>query len=142
MAKFDLYEAVTERIIAQLEAGVVPWHKPWRGSAAINYVSRKAYRGINTLLLPQGGEYLTFKQALDVGGNVRKGEKSSIVIFYKLLNSNSDSNADADADDSTTERFYSGRQGTNRTRLHVTYATEHCVECVTANRNSGRKPAA
>ena len=81
----DVYAIVTERIIKQLEKGVVPWRKPWRGNPAMNYVTRKPYRGINPMLLPYGGEYLTFLQARNLGGNVRKGEKSSMVVFFKPL---------------------------------------------------------
>ena len=58
---FNIYQAVTDRILAQLEQGVIPWRKTWRGSEPMNYVSRKQYRGINLMLLPYGGEYLTFK---------------------------------------------------------------------------------
>jgi antirestriction protein ArdC len=76
---------VTERIIAQLQAGVVPWRRPWTSDAAINYVSRKAYRGINTLLLPQGGEYLTFKQVQDLGGRIKRGSHAHLVVYFKLL---------------------------------------------------------
>ena len=74
---------VTERIIAQLQAGVAPWRRPWGADPAINYVSRKAYRGINTLLLPEGGEYLSFKQVADLGGTIKRGSKANMVIYYK-----------------------------------------------------------
>ena len=76
---------VTDRIIAQLKQGVIPWRKTWKGSVPINYVTRKPYRGINTLLLPNGGEYLTYLQAKEAGGNVKKGEKAHIIVFYKPL---------------------------------------------------------
>jgi antirestriction protein ArdC len=82
---FNIYEKVTNRIIAQLENGVIPWRKPWKGSYPINYVSRKQYHGVNLLLLPFGGEYLTFKQAKEAGGNVKKGEKSHMIVFFKML---------------------------------------------------------
>ena len=82
---FNLYEEITNRIIKQLENGVVPWRKTWQGSEPRNYVTGKVYRGINLLLLPYGGEWLTFKQALDSGGNVKKGEKSNMIIFYKTV---------------------------------------------------------
>ena len=81
----DIHERVTARILEQLEKGVIPWRKTWHGSQPINYVSRKAYRGVNLLLLPFGGEWLTFKQAKDAGGNVKKGEKSSMIVFYKMM---------------------------------------------------------
>jgi len=81
----DVHERVTEKILEQLAKGVIPWRKTWHGSLPINYVSRKAYRGINLMLLPFGGEWLTFKQAKDAGGNVKKGEKASLIVFYKML---------------------------------------------------------
>lgn len=83
----NVYELVTARIIAQLEAGTVPWRRPW--PLAANLISRKPYRGINRLLLGSCDKYqspywLTFKQALDLGGNVRKGEHGSLVVFWKI----------------------------------------------------------
>lgn len=79
----DVYGIVTEKILKALEEGTVPWQKPWIGSGrAINYVSRKPYKGINTLLLDQPGEYLTFKQCESLGGKVKKGEKSSMIVFF------------------------------------------------------------
>lgn len=85
-----VYEMVTERIIEQLEKGVIPWRKTWRGSEPINYVSRKRYNGINLMLLPFGGEWLTFKQAKDSGGTVKRGEKSSMIVFYKTMEREND----------------------------------------------------
>jgi antirestriction protein ArdC len=83
----DIYEAITERFIEQLKRGTVPWQKPWFGVQ--NIVSRKPYSGVNSLLLGstdyQSPFWLSFKQALDVGGHVRKGEKSTPVIYCKIL---------------------------------------------------------
>lgn len=79
----DVYGIVTEKILKALEEGTVPWQKPWIGSdRAINYVTRKPYKGINTLLLDQPGEYLTFKQCTTLGGKIKKGEKSSMIVFF------------------------------------------------------------
>lgn len=86
MAK-SVYEMVTDRIISQLESGVIPWQKPWTGvkSGAFNRVSKKSYSLLNQMLLKhEGGEYATFKQWQDLGGHVRKGEKSEIVVFWKI----------------------------------------------------------
>lgn len=85
MAK-SVYEMVTERIINQLEQGVIPWEKPWTGirSGAYNRVSKKSYSLLNQMLLQHKGEYATFKQWQDLGGHVRKGEKSEIVVFWKI----------------------------------------------------------
>lgn len=81
----NIYSMVTDQIIERLESGVIPWRKPWKnGGAAVNWKSQKAYRGINTLLLPPG-EYATFNQIKESGGKVKKGEKSSIVVFWKWL---------------------------------------------------------
>lgn len=75
---------VTDRIIAQLEAGVVPWRKPWNAVPARNYVTGKEYRGVNTLLL-DSGEYLTFNQVKALKGTVNKGAKTCMVVYYKQL---------------------------------------------------------
>lgn len=90
-----VYEIVTDRLVAILERGTIPWEKPWaaRGAdgafvAPTNFKSGRAYRGVNLFLLGSAGysspHWLTFKQALDLGGHVRKGEKSTPVIFWKL----------------------------------------------------------
>ena len=75
----DIYEAITGRFIEQLKRGTVPWQKPW--FAVQNIVSRKPYRGINALLLGstdyQSPFWMSFRQALDLGGHVKKGEKST-----------------------------------------------------------------
>ena len=81
----SVYEIVTNKIIDELEKGNIPWRKPWRTEGnAINQITRKAYRGINSLLL-SGGEYLTFKQITELNGKVKKGEKSHLVVFWKQL---------------------------------------------------------
>lgn len=83
----DIHAAITERFIEKLRAGCVPWQRTWQSAA--NLVSRKAYRGINALTLGSatfGSPFwLTFRQAHELGGHIRKGEKSSPVIYYKFL---------------------------------------------------------
>jgi antirestriction protein ArdC len=96
MAGINVYEIVTERILAALDNGVVPWRLPWRvsGSSGFpkNLVSGKEYRGINILLLGSQGYaspyWLTYKQAVARGGTVRKGEKSTPVVFWKVYDKN------------------------------------------------------
>lgn len=82
------YEIVTESIIKQLESGVAPWRRPWRTETPANLVSRKEYRGINIFLLAfqgYGSRYwLTYRQAQALGGNVKKGERGSKVVFWKI----------------------------------------------------------
>lgn len=82
---FDIYSAVTDRIIEQLEQGVIPWHKPWTGiqSGAISGTTGKPYSLLNQMLLGKPGEWYTFNQIQKLGGRVRKGEKASIVVFWK-----------------------------------------------------------
>ena len=84
--KKSVYEMITERIIEQLENGVIPWQKPWSGthSGAYNRVSNKSYSLLNQLLLKHDGEYATFKQWSGLGGKIRKGEKSEVVTFWKI----------------------------------------------------------
>lgn len=79
-----IYEMVTDRIIKELEKGVVPWRRPWVVNAAVNWTTQKPYRGINTLLLPPG-EYATFKQVSEAGGKVKKGERGHIVVFWRWI---------------------------------------------------------
>ena len=85
--KKSVYEMVTERIIEQLENGIIPWEKPWSGvrSGAYNRISKKSYSLLNQMLLKHEGEYATFKQWADLGGKIRKGEKSEIIVFWKVL---------------------------------------------------------
>ena len=82
----SVYEMVTERIISQLENGIIPWEKPWSGiqSGAYNRISKKPYSLLNQMLLNHEGEYATFKQWTDIGGHVHKGAKSEIVVFWKI----------------------------------------------------------
>ena len=84
----NVYEIVTSKIVAQLESGVVPWSKPWSAKPPANLISQKEYRGLNTFLLGSQGfasrYWLTFNQAKKLGGTVRKGEKSSIVVFWNI----------------------------------------------------------
>lgn len=84
--KKDVYEMVTDRIIEQLEQGVIPWQKPWGGviDGAYNRISKKPYSLLNQMLLQHSGEYATFKQWSELGGHIRKGEKAEIVVFWKL----------------------------------------------------------
>jgi antirestriction protein ArdC len=80
-------EIITARIMEQLEHGTVPWQKPWNAQAGIpqNLLSQKHYRGINVWMLASAGYaypyWLTFKQAKDIGGSVKKGEHGYPVVF-------------------------------------------------------------
>ena len=81
----SVYRYVTERILSELSKGVVPWKRSWGGVGfPVNRASGKPYRGVNSLLLPPG-EYLTFKQARDLGGSIKKGEAPFMVVFYRMI---------------------------------------------------------
>lgn len=94
--KVDVFQRVTDSIIAQLEKGVRPWQRPWAvkgtrggGMLPLNAVSGRPYRGINVFLLWSDAitkgyaspYWLTYKQALGLGGNVKKGEKGSFIVY-------------------------------------------------------------
>lgn len=85
----NLYDQVTERIIALLEKGTVPWRKPWTAKTGLpcNLTTKKPYRGINAFLLHalhyESPFWLTYRQAMELGGHVRKGEKSCPIVFWK-----------------------------------------------------------
>jgi len=80
----NVKEIVVNKILEGLEKGVVPWHQPWIGTQ-VNFVTQKPYRGINMLLLGKTGEYLTWNQVQTLKGTVKKGAKSELVVFYKML---------------------------------------------------------
>lgn len=85
---FDAMKAITDRIIAELEKGRIPWQKPWSvtGAGCISYSTGKPYSVLNTLLLGGlSGEWITFNQASRAGGHVKKGEKGSMVVFWKQV---------------------------------------------------------
>ncbi len=92
----SLYQEITDKIVAELEAGRLPWVQPW-GTSAVqaplampkNAATQRRYSGINVLILWgavvqhgfPGQSWLTFRQALSIGGNVRKGERGTTVVF-------------------------------------------------------------
>lgn len=93
--RIDIYARITDRIVADLEQGVRPWMQPWRASNTVGRVTRPIrhnglpYSGMNVLLLWSEAlargfvnpMWMTFKQALELGGAVRKGETGSMVVF-------------------------------------------------------------
>lgn len=96
----SVYEIVTEKIIKQLESGVAPWRKPWTSQTPANLVTQKEYRGLNVFTLASQGFssrfWLTFNQASKLGGTIRKGEKSSPVIFWNVSDANETASEDGE----------------------------------------------
>ena len=87
----DIYKEVTDRIIAQMENGIIPWQKPWvAAGSCISHVTGKPYSLLNQIMLGKAGEYVTFKQCQQEGGKVKKGEKSSMVVFWKWIETEDD----------------------------------------------------
>ena len=84
----SVYEIITEKIIKQLGSGVAPWRKPWTCQTPANLITQKEYRGLNVFTLASQGFpsrfWLTFNQVSKLGGKIRKGEKSSPVIFWNV----------------------------------------------------------
>jgi len=107
----SVYDIVTERILAELEKGQVPWRKPWRTLTPANLISKKSYRGINMFLLALAGYgsqyWLTYRQAQALGGNVRKGEHGTKIVFWNLDKYETET-ADGEAEERTSAflRYY------------------------------------
>ncbi|WP_289241996.1 ArdC-like ssDNA-binding domain-containing protein [Delftia sp.] len=97
-ARRDLYQEVTDKLIAAIEAGTAPWQRPWQQVASaglpMNGATSREYNGVNALLLMMlaqaegysDNRWYTFKQASEMGAKVKKGSKSTPVYFFKMLN--------------------------------------------------------
>jgi antirestriction protein ArdC len=119
----DIYSEVTDRIITDLEAGVAPWAKPWVNGVApmsalpVNHSTGRAYSGVNILILwgaavtkgYQHPRWLTFKQASDLGGCVRKGEKGTMAVYAdRFVPEAERARAESTGDDARSVAFLSG----------------------------------
>ena len=115
----DVYHKVTDAIVKRIEQGVGNWRMPWHTSgryafSPINVTSRKFYRGINTLCLwaaaeskgYESGEWGTYKQWQERGGQVRKGEKSTTVVFWKFANDSTESQDDGEHSASSSRLLF------------------------------------
>ena len=95
--KIDLYQQLTDKIVAKLEQGEIPWKKPWKSvqfGYPQNFISKKVYRGCNFFLTMfedrQTPYWLTYKQAKDLGGQVRKGEYGIPIIYFNMIEKEDD----------------------------------------------------
>lgn len=85
----NLYQAVTDSILAALTNGTVPWRKPWSSKSALptNAISKRTYRGVNVFLLGLAPytdhRWMTLKQANELGGKVKRNERATFVVFWK-----------------------------------------------------------
>ncbi len=105
-AKRDLYEEITNKILKQLDEGIVPWKKPWVGGGPSNYYSGKQYRGVNVLVLAidqwAGGhtsnKWLTYRQAKTLKGYVKKGQRGSTIVFWKFIDKEKEVEVDGETE--------------------------------------------
>ena len=83
------YEVITNKILEALDKGEIPWHRPWTSGFPMNLVTKRGYRGLNAFVLNMMGfespYFLTYKEALKFGGNVKKGEKGCLIVFWKWV---------------------------------------------------------
>ena len=107
MKNENIYQMVTDRIIAEMEKGIIPWQKPWNGGeCCISHTTGKPYSWLNQLMLGgKVGEWLTFKQCKAEGGNVKRGEKGCPVVFWSF---NDKKVKDVDADGNEVIRIIAG----------------------------------
>jgi len=97
----NAYDTITQQILSQLEAGTVPWRQPWRTPGVPkNLLTQRPYRGMNVWLLitrPYVSPYwLTYRQAQEIGGWVRKGEKGTTVMFWKFADEQTEAETGAE----------------------------------------------
>ena len=111
--KADIYQRITDQIITELEKGVKPWLQPWNAEHAGGRITRPlrangvGYRGINVLMLWSAAMekgyaapvWMTFKQAMELKANVRKGERGSLVVYAdKIMRTETDAATGEDSE--------------------------------------------
>lgn len=133
-SRSGLYQEITDRIIAQVEAGTIPWVQPWAGmgnlSIPCNAATQRAYSGINIVLLWDAlfthgyaiNQWLTFKQALTFGGNVRKGERGTTVVH-------ADSFIPKNASQDGRDTGDAGEDGQRRVRFLKRFTLFNVAQC-------------
>lgn len=82
----DAYQIVTANITKRIEEGSLPWRRPWKDGlySAVSFTTGEPYTSLNQMLIGRGGEFLTYNQAKALGGSVRKGARTHMVVYYKL----------------------------------------------------------
>jgi antirestriction protein ArdC len=90
----NVYAVITERILEALANGVVPWRKPWQTEAPQNLITRREYHGVNVFLLQsqpfESRFWLTYNQARSLGGTVKRGERGTPIVFWKITERDDD----------------------------------------------------
>jgi antirestriction protein ArdC len=117
----DIYQRITDQIVAAIERGAGAWRMPWHGTGEagtarpVNAMSRRPYRGVNVLALWASAEaagyptgmWATYRQWSELGAQVRRGERGSLVVFWKVY----DRADEGEGDDATPEDEPDGRGG-------------------------------
>jgi len=135
----SLCTEITDKIIAELEAGRIPWVQPW-GTAAIkaplamprNASTQRGYAGINVLILWDavikrgfsGQSWLTFRQALSLSGNVRKGERGTTIVYADRF--------------LPTDQSALSKPAKTPKRSHSSSTSLHSLQCQSMRRSAGR----
>lgn len=153
--RIDVYTRVTDRIVAQLEQGVRPWTRPWNAEHAAGRITRplrcngEAYRGINVLMLWDSADsqgfgcpiWMTFQQAKQLGGFVKKGEHGSSVVYASSFRKTDTNDAGEEVDqeipflkeytvfnveqvEGLPDRFYQTQQQPNTSIERIAHADE------------------
>jgi len=117
----DIYQRITDQIAAAIEAGAGKWHMPWHPGAdgaapvlPVNAATGKPYRGVNTVVLWATAQaegypsavWATYRQWAELGAQVRKGERASPVVFWKISGKDEQEDADTAAEDGRRSRVF------------------------------------
>ena len=118
----DVYEIITGKIIEQLENATVPWRKPWRDAGVPkNLISKRAYRGVNVMLLAMHGYtdnfFLTSKQLKEIGGSIKPDEKPHMVVFWNF----------AEKEPAEVEKEEKGKKKAPFLRYYTVYNIAQCA---------------
>ncbi len=116
-SKFNIYQHVTDTIMKELQAGVLPWRQPWSGGAGLSFplrVTGERYRGINVLMLLIAAQrcgytcrsWMTYRQAQELGGQVRKGEKATTVVKFGTIQKDEETDPVSGETDGPSTRRY------------------------------------
>ena len=120
-SRADIYQRITDRIAAAIEAGAGEWRMPWHPGAdgvapvlPVNAATGKPYRGVNTVVLWATAQaegypsavWATYRQWAELGAQVRKGERASPVVFWKISDKEDQEDANEGAEDDRRSRVF------------------------------------
>src|SRR5262245_48805350 len=120
----NVYEVITQRVMEKLERGTIPWQQPWKNTDGMlsTQLRQRASTGVSVWVLSSAGYsspyWLTYCQAQEIGGHVKKGEHGPPVVFWKFLE-RGEENQDGEAPDSQTRRV-------PLARLYTVFNVQQC----------------